>query len=388
MGLFGRKVEIPGPSGASAIGICSFDVRRDGEHPRLVPVIAYYPASPTSAPREPALDEPLRDALSELTKVPRLLLRPGESFAVRDAAPAPGRYPVVVFNHGLGSFQKQSASLLQELASHGYVALSVGHPSESLVVQHADGTLVRWRRDLPAWRAVEAGLKDLEGSVREAAPLIERCRRARAPSELRDAMTALAALPGYAPLPEVMGRWADDTRAVIGALATLDVRPLAGLLDPGAVGVFGHSLGGMVSGLLAMSEARVRAGINFDGAQLPVENVPYALAAPFCFVYADATTVGATTVVNEGMNDALAQAGPKGSCGVCVVGAAHLNFTDMNNRASMARALGPIDRAAMARTLRALTVGFFDHHLKGRPLTGLGPSPTLRPTFAPSGVAA
>lgn len=389
MGFFGKKVEIPRPSGPFAIGTCAFDVSdarvepfAPEPGPRRVPVVAWYPALETDAEREPALDEPLRDALSAMMHVPRFLLRPGQSHAVRDAAAAPGRYPVVLFNHGLGSFQKQSASLLQDLASHGYVVLSVGHPYESLVVRHADGSIVRWRADLPAWRALEAGMKDLEGSVREAVPLLARAREAREPGALREAMQALAALPGYAPLPEVMERWADDTRAVLHRLPTLD-EPLAGLVDASAVGVLGHSLGGMVSGLLAMTDTRVRAGMNFDGAQLPVPNAPWALTAPFCFVYADTTRVGATEVTNEGMNDALAAAGPPGSCGACIVGSAHLNFTDMNNLASMAKALGSIDRGVMARTLRALTVGFFDHHLKGRPLTGFTPSPTLRLSCPP-----
>lgn len=384
MGFF-KKVEIPGPSGPFAIGITTFDVSdaqtiepfAPTSAPRRVPVIAYYPALPTDAPREPALDEPLRDALSEMARIPRFLLRPGHSSSVRDAAAAPGRYPLVLFNHGLGSFQKQSASLLQDLASHGYVVLSVGHPYESLVVQHGDGSIVRWRRDLPAWKAVEAGMKDLEGSVKQAVPLIARARQARDVPALRDAMLALAELPGYAPLPAVMERWAQDTRVVIDHLAQLPPS-LAGIVDAATVGAFGHSLGGMVSGLLAMTEPRVRAGMNFDGAQLPVPNAPYALSAPFCFVYADTTKVGGTSITNEGMNDALAAAGPAGSRGACIVGSAHLNFTDMNNLASMAKALGSIDRAAMARTLRALTVGFFDHHLKGKPLTGFEPSPTLR----------
>ncbi|MFO0600921.1 MAG: hypothetical protein U0228_36765 [Myxococcaceae bacterium] len=390
MGFLGKKVEIPGPSGVFAVGICSFDLIAARPEPfaaspapRKVPVIAYYPALASQQEREPALDEPLRDALSDMTRVPKVLLRPGQSHAVRDAAAAPGRYPVVLFNHGLGSFQKQSASLLQDLASHGFVVLSIGHPFESLVVQHGDGTVVRWRKDLPAWKAVEAGMKDLEGSVRDAVPLLERARQAREPGALREAMVALAGLPGYAPLPAVMERWADDTRTVLGALSNLPAPPLTGLVDSTRVGVLGHSLGGMVSGLLAMTDPRVRCGMNFDGAQLPVPTGPYALAAPFCFVYADTTPVGATAVTNEGMNDALAAAGPPGSCGVCIVGSAHLNFTDMNNLATMAKALGRIDRGAMARTLRALTAGFFQHHLEGRPLTGFAPGPTLRFSLAP-----
>lgn len=390
MGFLGKKVVIPGPSGPHAVGLCQFEVSDERRvetfgatpAPRRVPVLAWYPALPSDAPREPALDEPVREALSELTRVPKFLLRPGESYSVRDAAPAPGRWPVVLFNHGLGSFQKQSASLLQELASHGFIALSVGHPFESLVVQYGDGSTVRWRKDLPAWAALEAGMKDLEGALKQAVPLVSRARECRDAAALLEAMREVAKLPGYAPLPELMVRWADDTRLVLDRLPQLDAgtlaAPLQGRVDSARVGAFGHSLGGMVSGLLAMTEPRVRAGMNFDGAQLPVPDAPYALRAPFCFVYADAAKVGATVLPNEGMNDGLLADAPAGSCGLCLVGAGHLNFTDMNNRASMAKALGSIDRGEMARTLRALTVGFFAHHLLGRPLTGFEPSPLLR----------
>lgn len=395
MGLFGKRVEIPGPSGPHAVGLCEFEVSDPqrletlgpAATPRRVPVIAWYPALPNDAPREPALDDAVREALSDMTRVPKLMLRPGTSSAVRDAAAAPGRFPVVLFNHGLGSFQKQSASLLQELASHGFIALSIGHPFESLVVQYRDGATLKWRRDLPAWRAMEAGMKDLEGALKEAAPLLERARASHDAAALHEVMTAMAKLPGYAPLPEVMERWADDTRQVLDHLPGLDAgtpaTPLKGVVDASRVGAFGHSLGGMVAGLLAMHEPRILAGMNFDGAQLPTPGGPWALRVPFCFVYADVAKVGATVVANEGMNDGLLTDAPPGSCGVCLAGAAHLNFTDMNNVAMMAKALGSIDRAEMARALRALTVGFFAHHLTGAPLTGFAPSPVVRFTRPP-----
>ncbi len=87
--------------------------------------------------------------------------------------------------------------------------------------------------------------------------------------------------------------------------------------------------------------------------------------------------VGDFAITNESMNDALLTDAPPGSCSACLVGAVHLNFTDMNHVAMMSRALGSIDRGEMARSLRAMTVGFFDH-LKGRALTGFTPSGTLR----------
>ena len=370
--LFGRRSQvIPPPSGAHAIGTTRFDVTGST---RKIPVQAWYPAQPSEGPREMYLDDELRAALAEMTRVPKFLLPQNPSYSVVNAPAVPGRYPVLVFNHGFGSFQKQSTSLMEELASHDYVVLSVGHPGESLMVQFADGSVERHRADHPAWIEIRAGLKELEKNIREVEPLIARARAAKDPATLREAMIAIASHRSYASLVPVLELWCQDTRAVLDRLSTLPA-PLGDLVDPGQVGVFGHSLGGMVSGQLAMTDERVRAGMNFDGAQLPLPgDGPYALKVPFCFLYAGTSKVGATTVSTAGMNDALLTAG---GCGAVLQGATHLNFTDMNNLSMMARALGSIDRGEMARVLRATTVGFFDHHLKGRPLSGFTPSPGL-----------
>ncbi|MDP1823650.1 MAG: hypothetical protein Q8L48_10420 [Archangium sp.] len=375
MGLFSGRSKIPPPSGPHALGTTRFDVSAA----RRIPVQAWYPASAVKGPTEPYLDDELRAALSDLTRVPKFLLPQNPSFSVVNAPAVPGRYPVLIFNHGFGSFQKQSTSLMEELASHGFVVLSVGHPSESLVVQFADGTIERHRADHPAWIEIRAGVKELEKNVGEVAPLLARARDARDPAALREAMRELAAHRSYAVLVPVLEVWRADTLAVMDQLGRIDsgelATPLRGLVRADALGLFGHSLGGILSGQLAMSDARVRAGMSYDGAQLPLPgDAPYALRVPFCFLYADTTKVGKTAVSTGWMNDAVL---PPGGCGAVLRGAAHLNFTDMNNLAMAGRALGSIDRGEMARLLRATTVGFFGHHLAGRPLTGFTPSPTL-----------
>lgn len=369
--LFGRRSQvIPAPSGEFSLGTTRFDL---GEAPRRVPVQAWYPAQPGDGVREPYLDDVVRAALADFTRVPKFLLPQNPSFSRVNALPEPGRFPVLIFNHGFASFQKQSTSLLEELASHGFVVLSVGHPGESLVVQFADGTVVRHRADHPAWVEIKAGLQQLEKNVGEVAPLLARARAAKDPQALREAMVDVAAHRSYAVLEPVLEAWRQDTSVVLDQLSALPA-PLTEIVDAAHVGVFGHSLGGMVAGRLAMTDARVGAGMNFDGAQLPQPGEAYALKVPFCFLYADSSKVGATVVRTEGMNDALLT---PGGLGAVLRGATHLNFTDMNNLSMMARVLGRIERGEMARLLRGATVGFFAHHLKGRPLTGFGPSPTL-----------
>jgi dienelactone hydrolase len=382
----GRVKDLPAPSGEHAIGTTAFDVM--GEGAQRVPVRAWYPAQPGSGAREPSLDDALRSALAAQLHLPRFLLPRNPSASTIDAPAAPGRFPVLVFNHGVGSFQKQSASLLEELASHGFVVLSVGHPGQSLVVQFSDGATLALDRASPAWRAVAVGPAELERQAGEVQPLLERARAARTPEALREVMQAVAGQPSYAALVPVLEAWTRDTRQVLDALGPLDdgaLTPvLRGHLDAPRLGVLGHSLGGILAGQLAMREPRVRAGMSFDGAQLPPPgDGPYRLLAPFAFLYADTTRLGRTTVSTEGVNDALAAAGPRGSCSAVLTGAGHLNFTDLNNLSMAARALGSIDRGVMATVLRAATVGFFAHHLRGTPLTGFTPSPTLRVLHAP-----
>jgi predicted dienelactone hydrolase len=398
LGLSGCATIVPGPSGAHGIGTTHFELSEPGYSdpyapaptPRRIPVQAWYPAQAADGgARELYLDDALVAGLAELTGAPKFLLPQNPSRSVVDAPAVPGRYPVLVFNHGLGSFQKQSASLMEELASHGYVVLSVGHPFDSLVVQYADGSVVRQRRDLPAWRAIEAATKNLGAVSREVEPLLVQARAAQDPQALREAMGALAKHSTYEPLAAVLEVWAHDTRVVLDNLGRLDdggvVTPLRGIVDKERVGAFGHSLGGILAGQLAMTDPRVHAGMNFDAAQLPAApDAPYRLAAPFCFLYADTTKVGGVAVTNDAMNDALLAEAPSGSCGASLRGASHLNFTDMNNSRMMASALGVIDPAEMAKLLRGMAVGFFDHHLRGTPLTGFTPSATLRVRWAPS----
>ncbi|MBL8919274.1 MAG: dienelactone hydrolase family protein [Myxococcaceae bacterium] len=377
--LFGRKQVIPPPSGEHAVGTRRFDVK-NAAAARTVCVQAWYPAQRGDGPTEPYLDDVVRAALAEFTRVPKFLLPQNPSYSHPNAARVAGRFPVLLFNHGFGSFQKQSTSLMEELASHGFVVLSVGHPSESLVVQFADGTSQGRRADHPAWVEITAGLENLEKNVRELEPLFDRARAAKDPGRLREVMNAIAAHRSYAVLAPLVTAWRQDTATV---LDQLDASPLAEQVDASRVGVFGHSLGGMVAGQLAMNDPRVRAGMSYDGAQLPFPgDGPSALPVPFCFVYADASKVGAATARSEGINDGFL--GP-GGCGVVIRGASHLNFTDMNNLSMMARALGPIDRVEMAKVLRAMTVGFFDHHLKGKPLSGFTPSPAFEFTTRRAG---
>jgi predicted dienelactone hydrolase len=55
-----------------------------------------------------------------------------DSPAHRDATPAAGAWPVVLFSHGYGGIRFQSYFLTEHLASHGFVVVSPDHPGNTL----------------------------------------------------------------------------------------------------------------------------------------------------------------------------------------------------------------------------------------------------------------
>jgi predicted dienelactone hydrolase len=139
--------ELPGPTGPAPVGTTRWVVtdasRREtfasGNAPRQVPVVAWYPvASPPTEQPAPYF----REGLVEIRSFARLLGQPATAFdelssvrthAALDAPPAasPAKLPVLIFSHGYTGVASAHAALLEDLASHGFVVLSVNHSYES-----------------------------------------------------------------------------------------------------------------------------------------------------------------------------------------------------------------------------------------------------------------
>lgn len=69
------------------------------------------------------------------------------------------RYPVIVYSHGLDGYRMDSTVLCADLASVGYIIVSVGHPYGAGIVQYTDGTYMEgWRErfgDYPKYSILE-----------------------------------------------------------------------------------------------------------------------------------------------------------------------------------------------------------------------------------------
>ncbi|WP_158647483.1 alpha/beta fold hydrolase [Actinoplanes sp. ATCC 53533] len=262
----------------------------------------------------------------------------------RHNAPMAGRraeLPVVVFSPGFGAQRNSSSAVVTDLASHGYLVVTVDHTHDATAVEFPGG-----RIEPNTLIPILEGIED--------------------PGEV----TALATR-----MTEVR---AADLRFVLDELGIA------------RAGVFGHSLGGATAARVVHDDPRAVAGINIDG-------TPYgsaALGKPFMLVAAESTTHEsdpAWAAFADGLRGWRRE--------IQVARARHLAFHDTvllapalpritgATPALVAEAYGVIDARRAVKVTRAYVRAFFDLHLRRRhgPLLD-GPSrryPDV--TFVPHG---
>jgi dienelactone hydrolase len=96
-----------------------------------VPVAVWYPSD---AKQGALASYDLRDWLpqTEQGKIPDAEKPTHEMTATLDLPVAKGRFPIVLFSHGLGGYRFQSSFLMSHLASWGFVVVAPEHPERNL----------------------------------------------------------------------------------------------------------------------------------------------------------------------------------------------------------------------------------------------------------------
>lgn len=163
------EIHLPAPTGSFAIGRITLPVQTDRsrEEPftadvtdhREIVLHVWYPAEKSSGSPAPYTDGVSDDPVSQRSYsfVGHERLREVRPHAIAEA-PIAGtrqRYPVVLFSHGLGMVSFLYTSILEDLASHGYIVVGVEHPYFSSALQLPGGRIVKnesrrpWFKDEP-----------------------------------------------------------------------------------------------------------------------------------------------------------------------------------------------------------------------------------------------
>jgi dienelactone hydrolase len=141
-------------------------------------------------------------------------------------------FPIVIFSHGHGTCnQNSSTAQCEELASHGYVVVSINHTHGSIITEFSDGRTV----------GIQSAKKN-------------------------DTGTNFTQKKEF--LDSVLEVWISDIQFVLDQLKNITQDKEScfyGRLDMKNIGMFGHSLGGATAAQVCRRDNRVKAGVDLDG---------------------------------------------------------------------------------------------------------------------------
>ena len=201
--------------------------------------------------------------------------------------------PVLLFSHGYTSLTSAYTALMEDLASHGYVALAVVHPYEVAVATLGDGRHVTMLDDSGSFRQ---GIRDVFAEWGPEEATMTKVTSASGAKEQR------SLLRGYiSKIPKTdlaLRRWVADTALVVNSMAqpaqpasqpsSTGAGLLAGRFDLTRLGALGHSMGGVTAAQFCSEDRRCRAALNLDGIPQYGTLIDKSLGRPFLMVYSRA----------------------------------------------------------------------------------------------------
>ena len=359
-----EEILLPLPTGSYPVGRASFhriDASRpepfteDSKEKRQVLFHIWYPAE--SAGNSPASyidvlpdNEIFRKSYS-FVGIERLMKTRSHAFTGMKVSHAKKKYPVIIFSHGLGMVSALYSTILENLASHGYIVVGVDSPLFSSALKLPDGRIIK-----------NESQRNRQKGARENEAVIQ----------------------------------AQDLIFVLNELERLNHsdKQFAGRFDLRHVGVFGHSRGGFAAPHACLLDRRFRACLNLDGYPLTPAVMEKGIRQPYMHIEeiapwepppTDDELAKAKQTREEANKEAQQEKQQrettfsKMSSGVYLVvikGAKHMSFSD----APLVAPERYSDIAINAQRATAITntyvLAFFDRFLRGKQQPLLeGPSP-------------
>jgi dienelactone hydrolase len=335
---------------------------------RELMITIYYPASPPpDASPAPYTTGPIRAEFG----TPDFFQDTVRAHAFMNAPLADDgtRYPVIIFSPGMGFLPIKYAPTLEDLASHGYVVVSLSHPYSTAATVFSDGRVVT--------STAEAGSRALS----------EATAKATSDAEFDPVVNRIGSV------------WVADVRFVLDQLEQFKVSDalFANHLDLTHVGVFGHSMGGGVAVQAMFEDDRFDAAIDMDGTlfgevatngiarpvmlmlservPLTAEQIKFSGSSPEANAYFQQREVATQATVYESATPGYR---------LTLNGSTHHTFIGFEPLAAPAlfipaQVVGTIDGTRAVGIINDYVVNFFDQHLKGQGSDLLADSPTTYP---------
>ncbi len=265
---------------------------------------------------------------------------------------ADGTYPLLVFSHGAYGIKESNASTFTELASHGYVVVSIDHPYHSFYTRSEDGSVTMINKDY--YDEITNSNKEGIYTKEELYKIIQKWMKLRT----------------------------DDMNFVIDTIlkkANRDSSPIYSHINTEKIGVFGHSMGGAASVWLDRERDDISAVVNIDAPffseLIYKKELDDFIASskdfttPLLNIYSDDVwrqlEISPIYIANKPNNEHFKEAYT-----VHFQGAKHLSLTDLPLFSPILanivqRGKADIDKLYCIETENELILKFFDFELKG-----------------------
>ena len=262
-------VNKPAPSGEYAVGTFTHTIHTNRDEvlnpgtKRSVPVRVYYPVLKASAEGMSKIKYMSRDIANALKKSMHAPINYDKSDAAGDnfsdcyenAPKIEGmKFPLIMFNHGLASYREANSFLCLDLASHGYVVMSVGHPYDASLTELDDGTKISLHKD--------AMKRQYEPFLPGAFSILKLTNSKGTDRELAERFDVIQNKYCKYVQSRVDVFMKDTVSAVDYAKENL-----SDMIDfSNGIGATGHSLGGATAYMLCLYNDEFVCGANLDGA--------------------------------------------------------------------------------------------------------------------------
>ena len=350
-------VNRPAPTGEYAVGTFTHTIYTDREEvlcpgtKRIVPVRVYYPVTKASVEGMDKIKYMSREMAEALKKTLHAPINYDKSNAAGDnvsdcyenAPKIEGeKFPLIMFNHGLASYREANSFLCIDLASHGYVVMSVTHPYDSSLTELDDGTRIDMHKDtlkkqyepfLPG--AVKViGLTKAKASDRELAGRFD---------EIQNKYCKY--------IQSRVDEWIKDTLTAVNYAK----ENLSDIIDfSKGIGAAGHSLGGATAFMLCLDNDEFVCGANLDGA-LFGSNKGKILRKPFVQMSCKTNRNAETRVYVDHTKPVF---------GALFDKMQHVGFSDIKHMVPVKMITGGLDPDLMHEYVCKLHLELFDSYLK------------------------
>lgn len=275
--MFGNLKELPKPIGKYTVGITQMDFIdksrkkvfefEEDNALREIPVTIYYPAestedketAPYASPEEFEIISKNIFGLLSKKKASKVKTHCYENVSI---AISEHKFPVIMYNHGYTSYTMQDTTLCSNLASSGYVVVSLGHPYESGGIKYLDGRVVYMHKD---------NLNNLKSMPKEYRDLFKKIIKTKETYSDEKAMATADVIYKHAQgLSNNVKIWVADSVFIADQLEALNDGEIESIfkdklkLELG-IGITGHSYGGTTAAQTCLNDDRFTCGINIDG---------------------------------------------------------------------------------------------------------------------------